>query len=427
MANSPWGIEAFRLLVGLFVALFSTDTVLRLLDRRPSSRRSPGLFVMLLATMIMTPFLLSAPEYWVTSPTPDTTSMLISIVAGAYLADAIVTRSSPWAAVALTASALAASIRTQWWVFAVLVVAALAVRWWTSRPAVTTDRLRVAPLTWIASAISALLFLTMMIRDTLLSGWLLFPANYLPVPVDWRVPDTTGAREWLISWARAPGLSPEEVLGNWEWFWPWVRRTLADWTVQGTIGLLALTVVIALAMRSANDPCETRVRGLWALLLVPPVGTAFVWFWTAPDPRFAWGALALIGLIPAGVMLGRLSGRLANASPFIGGQAVAAVVAGLMCVAVLPLSVAELANIRGYVADGWELRTFSFGPLDVTAAINPVPVPAVRDFALLSGQVITTPESGDQCWMQFPLCRPYPDERMRLRGASIGDGVLSGQ
>ncbi|MFM8894454.1 MAG: hypothetical protein ACKOE2_03520, partial [Actinomycetales bacterium] len=96
---------------------------------------------------------------------------------------------------------------------------------------------------------------------------------------------------------------------------------------------------------------------------------------------------------------------------------------GFLVLAVLPVAVAGLIQIRGFNAEGLQVRQFGFGPLPVGAAVNPVPVSQVQDFPLNSGQLVTVPVGTDQCWMSFPLCRPYPDPTIYFPGDSIADGV----
>jgi hypothetical protein len=102
------------------------------------------------------------------------------------------------------------------------------------------------------------------------------------------------------------------------------------------------------------------------------------------------------------------------------------VVAGLMTAAVLPAALAGIANVGNTFADDWQSRTYSFGPVDVVAAVNPVPVPAVEDIVLDSGAVVQHPVGSDQCWNVFPLCRPTTETMLRFLGPSLTDGIVSG-
>jgi hypothetical protein len=98
-----------------------------------------------------------------------------------------------------------------------------------------------------------------------------------------------------------------------------------------------------------------------------------------------------------------------------------------MTAAVLGPAVAGVLQIRGFIAEGFEWRTYSFGPLTMTAAVNPVPLAQTAEFTLDGGQVIITPTQDDKCHLAFPLCRPYPDPTLRFRGESVQDGFISGR
>ncbi len=308
MTNSPWGAEAFRLLVGLFVTLFCVDTALRLIERRASARTAPGLFVMLLAFGLFGPFLLANADYWVTSPSPDTIAMLVTIVSGAYLVDAVRYRNGIWGTVALVMAVLAATVRTQLWLMAALTAVALAASWWLAGRAEHRSRGRLRLLTWLGLALSTVLLVAMLARDAVISGWLLYPASLLPLPVSWRAADPTVAADWVQSWARDPSSTPDQTLGNWGWLPEWAGRTLDDWSVRGSMALLALVLVVVLVARrpviadgaATRPPLTPRFVGPWdvALVMLPCVGTVLAWFILAPDPRFAWGAIALLGLLP---------------------------------------------------------------------------------------------------------------------------------
>lgn len=428
MSNSPWGIEAFRLLVGLFAVLAAADLGLRLADGDRAGMRQPGFYVMGIGLLVGLPFIAGNPGYWLTSPSPDTTSMLMTLVAGAYLADALADRDPAWTQLALVTAALAASIRTQLWVFVAAVVAALLVRAYLAR---TGDRpwWRPAGPTILGGALAAVIFVVMMIRDVVISGWLLFPAPYAPMPVAWRVTDTTAVREWLLAWARSPGTDPAQTLSSWDWFWPWVSTSVNDWAIRGAIGLLGLALAVLLALRwnlSSPGPQAGTIPGrACGLAMAAPVLTVLVWFFTAPDPRFAWGAILLVGAIPAGFALVWLGDavRLGEPKAWQGNRVAATALAGFLVLAVLPAAIGGLAQVRGFIAEGWEVREYGFGPLTVRAAVNPVPVSQVQEFILDSGQQVTVPVGTDQCWMAFPLCRPYPDPTIYFPGASIADGV----
>lgn len=411
LSNSGWGLEVLRLQIGFFVFLFALDVALRLADSRKSTPRL-GTIVLLLSALGMIPFLLSNPNELITSPSPDSVALVITLIGGAYLADGMATRRSEWIATGMVVLAAAASVRTQLWAFAAmtLVVVLVYFRWgkrgWR-RPRV---------LTMLAAALAGALVVASQARDAIQSGWLLFPLDVLPLPVDWKAFDPAASRLWIISWARSPGSSPDDVMGNWSWVGGWVVRSAADWGFRLTVGLVALALTLWL-IRTAKATPEGRSRktplaALW--LLIPTSVGLFLWFLSAPDPRFAWGLIVLLGAIPAAVAVDQtLATRAAPVS------------AGVAALLVLPAAIVAVANIDGELAEGEVGVTFTGVPWTISAAITPLPAPQVEPYILPTGEQLTTPVGDDRCWATFPVCRPYPNDSLAFRGDTIQDGFAS--
>lgn len=188
--------------------------------------------------------------------------------------------------------------------------------------------------------------------------------------------------------------------------------------------LLWLFMRFMASPRNTNNEVSPRVgaKGL-ALLMLPVIASLGVWFFTAPDPRFAWGSLLALGLIPLSLAITRLVTLLHHAVPT---PTLTAVVAAFMTLLIAGPALSSAVNIKGYIANGYELRTYSFGPFTVTAHVNPVETGTVVEFQLNDGNVILTPTQDDRCHLSFPACRPYPDPTLQFRGDSISDGFLDG-
>ena len=407
LSNSGWGLDAFRLQVGFFVFLFAIDVSLRLLG---TGRTKPtaGTVVALLTVIGLWPFLLSNPDELITSPTPDTVALLVTVIGGAYLVDALTSRRTEWASTGIVILSIAASIRTQLWAFAVIAAVVVLVVFYQRG----TAKRRPRTLTLMAGALSAGLLVATQIRDAIQSGWVLFPLDLLALPVDWKAFDPAASRVWIVSWARTPGASPDDVLGHWSWVGGWLARSAADWAFQLTVGLLALAATIWLFQRSRQRSGAAPIRALW--LLIPTGLAVFLWFLSAPDPRFAWGQIALLGAIPAAVAVVALLRD--KAIP---------VAAGFAALAVLPASVLAVTAIDGETQEGQTVLTFQQVPWTVSAALTPVPSPEFAIYTLPTGQELITPTSDDRCWSAFPLCRPYPNDTLLFRGDSVQDGFAS--
>lgn len=418
LENLAWASDGFRLLVGVFLLVLSTDLGLRLLDGRSTAWRRPGTYLLLAALAVAVPGLLQSPDYNITGSSPDTIALALTLAAGAYLVDALQSREHAWIAVALVSAALAASVRTQLWVMFAATVIVLLVDALVRRRSVPSTGPRA--LTVIGAAVAVLVGLVMMVRDAVLSGWLFFPITALPVPVDWRVPQATAdsTREWVMSWARDQAAGPEQTLTSYYWLPDWFRASAADWAVLGMVGLLSLALVVWLAARRTAP--ESRQPLVVLLALAPAVITVLVWFLTAPDPRFAWGPLLLVGAIPAAFALQRLAG-----SADIALSSVPVLAAGLLCVGLVPAAALQAVQIQGQPADAFEFRTYEFGPVDVVASVASLPQQTAREFTLVDGTVIQIPVKSDQCYEIFPLCTPYESTTLRLRGSEVSDGFRS--
>lgn len=419
LANSGWGIDAFRLSVGFFAFVFSTEVALRLFrHRKPGSPvgSDRGLIVMLLASLGLWAFLLGNPDEVITSASPDAVALLLMIVAGAYWVDTLTTRRIEWASTALVVAALASAIRVQLWVFAVVAIVVFLLSW-RRRP--LHHSARGARFVGVLSiAVATGLLVVTQVRDAIQTGWILFPLDRLPLPVDWQAFDPAASREWIVSWARQPGASPGDVNDNWSWLPDWIVRNSAEWSLQLMIGLIGLGVVVAIFLAHGQRSRSLPSGLLIAAAIAPAVAAVGVWFFTAPDPRFAWGPIILLGAIPAALLLG--SNALRQSSPLV-----PVIVTGLVTVAVLPISVSALLGINGELDEGQQVVEFALGPWTIAPALVPVTTPELQPYQLPTGEVLLTPTTDDRCWLAFPNCRPYPNDTLLFRGDNVQDGFAS--
>jgi len=240
--------------------------------------------------------------------------------------------------------------------------------------------------------------------------------DLFPLPVDWKAFDPAASRLWIVSWARTPGASPEEVMGNWSWVGGWLTRSASEWGIRLALGLLALAAIVWLVrLQGGRTPGASAVGPAAALWLLIPTGVSVaLWFLSAPDPRFAWGQIVLLGAIPAAAALAGL----------LQGKALA-ITAGIAAIAIAPAALAALTAINGTQEEGEAVITFTGVPWTISAALEPVPSPALAIYTLPTGQELITPTNDDRCWTAFPLCRPYPNDSLIFRGESIQDGFGS--
>ncbi len=259
LSNSGWGIDAFRLQVGFFVFLVTIDLSLRIVDNRPAAR-SVGSLVLLAGGAAAIAFFLSNTDELVTSPSPDSVALLLTLVGAAYLADGLSTRRTELAATGVLVLACAGSVRTQLWAFTVIAVV-LVIVFFRSR---ASGIRRPKALTLAASLVSGGLLLTTQVRDAIQTGWLLFPLDRFPLPVDWKAFDPAASRLWIISWARTPGAAPDEVMETWTWVGGWLTRATGDWRLER-----AAHVGVACRGRHTVAFSPTQIDRLSSRLLQP--------------------------------------------------------------------------------------------------------------------------------------------------------------
>jgi hypothetical protein len=118
------------------------------------------------------------------------------------------------------------------------------------------------------------------------SGYPLFPSEFARINFDWTAPRELVAqeRDWVLSWAREPGVSPEVVLRNWNWLGQWVLRLWSGPEVIMPLLLAVTGLLIALPLVFSR---ELQGVGKWFILITPSILALLFWFLTAPAPRFA--------------------------------------------------------------------------------------------------------------------------------------------
>ena len=129
-------------------------------------------------------------------------------------------------------------------------------------------------------------------RGIMLSGCIAYPSNlgYFQNLL-WSANPRSDSK-YIISWARG-GLhaSPKEVLGNWNWFNPWVARFLKSGDkIMLLIIIVGLLLLIVAIIRKNFLNNNKYYSSFFIPLIISFAGVAF-WFFTAPEPRYGYGFL----------------------------------------------------------------------------------------------------------------------------------------
>lgn len=212
------------------------------------------------------------------------------------------------------------------------------------------------------------------LRGFTYSGCLFYPVTQtcfeqLPWSVD--IDATRGTANWIKSYARDSTSYPEKVLASWDWFPQWWK----NFSGGANIPWLILSAVVFVFFSVKKTPIQKAVR--W-ILLTSVVGFA-VWFFNAPDPRFAFGfffaavIFAFGLLIPPQEQLRKI---------------VFALVLGMYL-----LSGTAETSVRNLFQSGSQFPDLP-------------QMPEYSSATLKSGSAIYFPKQGDRCW-NIPLpCAP---------------------
>jgi hypothetical protein len=397
LGNGVWEGQGFRLVTGVLLLALGADTALRLV----TAPRRVGTLLLVIATPLVWGYALIEPGRLVASPVADMTATVMALASTAALVDALGRHRRPDAvAVAVVTAALGATMRPLGWLFLAVVLAVLLVR---RRAALGSG--------WVRASLvlSAMLGLVMVVRDVLLSGWILFPLGLLPLPVDWRYPDPGLTSTAITEWARAPHQDPSAASGT-AWIVPWVWSLRTDWAVVAAGGLLAITAVtwVVLRLRRTPGPILRRPALLAGLPALVVVGA---WWVSAPDARFAWGPILVLGALPAALVLARARR----------GAALAVLLGAAVLVVATMLSV--LRGGFAPVLKDTQPQSRTTGPIVLTLSLAPVKEVPVTKRTLADGTTVLEPVADLQCWRAFPLCRlPGSADDIVSRGDTLTDG-----
>jgi hypothetical protein len=262
--------------------------------------------------------------------------------------------------------------------------------------AVLTDR-RIERRTWLAAlALPATITILWLVRNVVLSGWLIFPA-FGHLPVAWAVPREIAASNlrWIESWARLPQQTPEAVLdhGFLHWFTPWFE----GFRQAKEMILLAVTGAL-LAWRAVGPRWSVGERAAVAACVLGLVQ----WFVGAPDLRFGG---FLFWVLPAVLF-----------APTI--------VAAMRAEASRPLVVALGLALCAW-SGGFTPRLDDLVPKLVNRPVAPPRMTVVPAFTT-AGSFVFQPVKGDQCGDEPIPCTPEVGQQQQRDPNDLGAGYTFG-
>ena len=239
-----------------------------------------------------------------------------------------------------------------------------------------------------------LFIMTWVIKGIILSGCIAYPSNlgYFKNLV-WSANPNRDSK-YILSWARG-GLhaSPQEVLGNWNWLKPWFIRFVTSGDKIILLIIIAGLALLIIAIIRKNFLNDNKSRSLFFVpLIVSFSGIAF-WFFTAPEPRYAYGFLFSFALLI--FSYGFYALKLPKYEE-ISKLAVAFLIVFIFLVEIVPLNV----GIDKIFTNTWPKMP---------------EVEAIEE-TTKEGVKINVPAKGDQCWyMELPAAPNFnPDLKIIL-------------
>ena len=397
LTNGPWGLEGYRLLNGLILTLAALDLVLRM----SSKRQGPGLYVLAVGLVATWVPMVTLSDYWVTSPSQDSAALVLTVVASAYVTDAVHGRQG-WLAAASTALVISTAltlIRPTMGAYLVGLVLVILALLWRRKPSLSL----LAPPAALPVALGVIALAVTTARDRVLSGWAQYPLSAFPFDVPWRAGDPTFSRDATLGYHR----NPEDLwnsIEGWDWVGPWIADRVQQWETYELLALLvAAGILLPLAVHRSKQP---RLLARVVLSLAPSlVATAVWWLATPPSYRFAWGALFTLATVPIGWALWLLRGSSDKDPPprYLGKDRL---------VTFMTLPVLAVTAYSALFRLDWAAMNQP-GTVDVGVSIPvsfaPVIDVPVSETRLESGLTLLVPADSDQCWANYPLCTPDPN------------------
>lgn len=406
IGDGIWEGNGFRLVTGFLFSLFLLEVGLRILVPR---RRTPGDFLIVLGWGFLCWVILDDSGRWMSSPSQDIMALICALVAFVFLIDYV---NSPvrqnWiAAAALIAGAISAAVRPLGWLLVLLTLITIYVASAWLKP---KREFRLKSYFYLTRSLVVVfaLAVVMMIRDALISGWLLFPVSAFPLPVDWRAVDPHLDSLNITWWGRAPGLGIDEAQGS-SWFGPWLEIFLQSREMKFFWVVLAASVIPVLWARGRH---AWRVCLLQVVVsIMPAIVVSIVWFVTAPDVRFGWAGLFAMAAIPIAFVLwaGGYPSWFTKVAFF-----------GALIVAIGINARDGRFELRGSAP---VLDSLTIAGMEVNVRLGPVNAVATVPGELGDGTPVVYPRDGENCYMAFPLCLlPDSGEKIEMRGESITEG-----
>ncbi len=250
-------------------------------------------------------------------------------------------------------------------------------------------------LLWLA-ACGLLVMLPFVLRNVILSGYLVYPYPSLDLfSVDWKIPPEIAEkdRQRIIEFGRFVGAGDIHAPFS-EWFLYWLSRQSLNRRVLFFAALLTPL---------AGIPLRFRPRPVWGGWLVM-VGGLLFWLASAPDFRFGYGFL------PTALLLALLPWLSAAMERFPPLRKPLPIIVPLLLAAYLLLTLVRSFETRTFAERVWLPADYDRVPV-VACSLANAPAYCARHYGYCS-------------YAELP-CAPSPRSWVELRGADLWTGFRS--
>jgi hypothetical protein len=272
---------------------------------------------------------------------------------------------------------------------------------WFLRHAKNDKKILVKTLLWVV-LLNAFLLGMWVVRGVIMSGYMIFPYTVGSVPVAWRVPRplALSVANYIRSWPRAPGVYWTEVLDNWNWLRPWLRRFPYEYTKLLITGMLAIILYLITIPRIMRNSPKWNYRYL--AIMGPSFISSIFWFFSAPDPRFSGACFWILGAGLTALALENINLKISTTT------------IAIECILCM-LFFVYLFQSHGPL---FILPNQSNGPF------YSFPTSEYITVSLNNLNRLNLPTRGDQCW-DIPIpCTPYVRPNLHLRNDSLSSGFI---
>lgn len=273
--------------------------------------------------------------------------------------------------------------------------------------------------------ISLVVLIPWITRNLILTGYLAYPTQVLDIfNFDWEVPiqNVINDQKWIYSWGRIPGMSHNEVLSmplN-EWFSKW-------WEVKSPFmkqlfNISYFSPVIFLVLINSTKYNKFRVFLCWIIFLAG----FLMWFFTAPDYRFAYGIIILSIVFPILLIDDILKYIQDKLIKYIHLKYFNYLNTGVKVIVFIYLFIYGVnfikigaGEIKKYVPEK-SFTSLIYIPYSFENVKNKQNV-TFNEHQINGITTYTPSEGNDQCFDKFP-CSPYYFKNIELRGSTLKNG-----